>query len=102
MEEQTSGRRTPRHLKSIILELHRFQPLDCLLAAAAALLATLLQKLFKWWKVLVLAIGQVYYVHLSGCWMGRRRHSVAVPFCFHSLVSEVGVPDGFRRRFESG
>lgn len=70
MEGQTGGRRAPRHLKSIILEFHRFQPLHCLLAAVT-LLAALLQKLFKWWKVLVLAIGQVYYVHLSSCWMGR-------------------------------
>ena len=97
-------RRTPRHLEPIVLEFHGFQSLHRLLATTrlAFLAATLLQEFLELWELVIRAIGQLHNVHGGSCWMGRRIRGVVVLGTFHSLVCEVGVPDGFRCRFEGG
>lgn len=45
------------HLKSVILELHRFKPLQGLLAAAALLATALLKEVLGVWKFIIRAIG---------------------------------------------
>lgn len=105
VEGQTGRcRETARHLEPIVLELHRFQSLHCLLAATllALLAATLLQEFLEFWELVILAIGQLHYVHGGSRWMGRRSHSVVILDIFNSLVCEVSVPDGFRGGFEHG
>ena len=105
MGGRTGGyRRTPGHLEPIVLELHRLQSLHCLLATTrlALLATTLLQEFLELREFVIRAIGQFHYVHGSSCWMGRRSHSVVVLNIFHPFVCEVGVPDGFGCRFESG